>query len=846
MPERLPIYDVEDDILDALRAHRRVVVSAPTGSGKSTQVPQMLLDQGLLGDGQVIVLQPRRLATRLLAARVAKERRMELGLEVGYQIRLENVSRRTTRIKYVTEGILLRRIVTDPELQGITAILFDEFHERHLYGDVTLARAMQIQAASRPDLQLVVMSATLHTGPLMEYLAPCPLVESTGRTFPVETRYLDRNPDPKKEPVWEQAAKAFEKLMASDAKGDTLVFMPGAYEIRRTVDAIQSARAAKGMRVMPLHGELAAKDQDAAVAAYDQRKVVVATNVAETSITIDGVRNVIDAGLARVADFDPHRGINTLHVRKISRASADQRAGRAGRTAPGICVRLWTERKHAERPLHDAPEIHRLDLSEVTLTLKTTITGDLRKFSWLDPPQESALARAESLLADLGALHPRTGEITDLGRRMQSFPLHPRYARMLLSGDEFGCTYEAALIAALTQGRSLLIRNPGKPTLERRLDVLGDPSVSDFLLLMRAYAHAKRHGFRTAPCQDIGIHAQSARQVTALLDAFLRSATHHGLTINDLPATDESIQRCVLVGFVDQLAKRLDGGTLRCDLIHGRRASLSRDSVVRDHPLLVAAEISEIQGRDREMNVLLNLATAVEEDWLSELFPGESMDEETVAFDATGKRVVAVRCRRFRDLILERKPGGNPHPDQAAELLAGAVLDGRFVLKQWTSDVDQWIYRLNGLSQWMPELELPTLTDEDRLFLVQQICHGCFSAKEIRDRPIWATLKAWLRPGQQDLLDRFAPERFVLPGGRKAKVQYRPDGAPHLAARIQDLYGVEGALRIADRRIALVIEILAPNHRPVQVTDDLSRFWKETYPKVKQEMQRKYPKHEWR
>src|ERR1700704_1278436 len=406
--EDLPIFELEQPIVDSLREHSRLIIQAPTGSGKSTQVPQILLHRGLLGDGQVVILQPRRLAARLLAARVASERNCRLGDEVGYQIRFENITSRRTRIRFVTEGILLRQLIQDPELRGVSAILFDEFHERHLYGDITLARALQLQGTSRSDLKLAVMSATLDAGLLEKYLAPCSLLSSAGRAFPVEIEYLPKPVGGDGYPIWDLAADELEGL-ASQTEGDVLIFMPGKYEIGRTISAIRASRVSDRFVVLPLHGELPPAEQDAALAHYQKRRAIVATNVAETSLTIDGVQVVIDSGLARIARFDPRRGINTLLVEKISRASAEQRTGRAGRTAPGHCLRLWTEREHLARAEQELPEVKRLDLAEVVLTLKASGVEEIGSFRWLEPPDPRALARAEQLLADLGAL--RAGDV---------------------------------------------------------------------------------------------------------------------------------------------------------------------------------------------------------------------------------------------------------------------------------------------------------------------------------------------------------------------------------------------------------------------------------------------------
>ncbi|MDQ3414918.1 MAG: DEAD/DEAH box helicase, partial [Verrucomicrobiota bacterium] len=402
-PRDLPIYELENEIVRSLGARPRLILQAPTGSGKSTQVPQMLLDRGLLGEGEVVVLQPRRIATRMLARRVAAERKGRLGDEVGYQIRFEKVASRQTRIRFVTEGILLRQLLQDPELRGVAAILFDEFHERHLYGDITLARTLQLQETTRPDLKLVVMSATLESDKLGKYLAPCPILTSSGRMHPVAIEYLTKPVRGENYPIWDLGTDELERL-AAQTEGDVLIFMPGRYEITRTIAALGASRVSDRFIALPLYSELPPAEQDAALAPAAKRKVIVATNVAETSLTIDGVRVVIDSGLARIARFDPRRGINTLFIEKISRASADQRAGRAGRTAPGHCLRLWTESEHLERAVQELPEVKRLDLAEVVLTLKGSGIEDIAGFRWLEPPEPKALENAQQLLTDLGAI----------------------------------------------------------------------------------------------------------------------------------------------------------------------------------------------------------------------------------------------------------------------------------------------------------------------------------------------------------------------------------------------------------------------------------------------------------
>jgi len=841
-PSSLPITSLRGDLARVLRSQYRVVLQAPTGSGKSTQIPQYLLDDGLAGSGRIVVLQPRRLAARLLARRVAEERGAKLGGEVGFQYRLENVSSRDTRILYVTEGILLRQMQESATLPGVSVLVFDEFHERHLEGDLALARARQIQQTTRPDLKIIVMSATLETALLKDYLAPVEVLESPGKMFPVSLEYL---PKPSDAPAWELAAEACERLLNSGQapEGDILIFMPGAYEIQRTLNAVRHNLGSRDFAFHALHGELPPAEQDAAVSPSAKRKVIVSTNVAETSLTIDGVRVVIDSGLARVARFDPHRGINTLLIEKISRASAQQRLGRAGRTAPGHGVRLWTQLEHDQRPAQTLPEIRRLELSGALLTLKASGIADLEAFPWVERPEAKSFARAVQLLHDLGAFDHHHA-LTQIGRRMASFPTHPRYARMLLAAQELGCVRSAALIAALSQSRNILLRSEGKRMDETREDILGGEGESDFFTLMRAWRFAQGRQFDMQRCRPLGIHAGSAREVAGTLDQLLRLSERAGLDVAEKPASSEAIQRCILVGFSDQLARRIDQGTLRCRLIHNRTGELVRDSIVRKSALFVAGEIREVESRD-ELRVLLSQATAVEESWLRDAFPDDFSEGTQTLFDSNLRRVVTRRTRLFRDLVLDFTEQDSTDPEAAARLLAEEVLSGRCPLKNWDDAVEQWFVRLACLRQWMSELDLPAADDEAKRFIVSQICHGAFNYKAIKDAEVMPVLREWITSQGQRWLDQFAPERLELPGGRKAKVIYTVGSPPMTAARIQDLYGVT-SLTVAKGRQPVTIQILAPNQRPVQITTDLANFWKESYPKIKQELSRKYPKHEWR
>ncbi|HTT55790.1 MAG TPA: ATP-dependent helicase C-terminal domain-containing protein, partial [Opitutaceae bacterium] len=545
--------------------------------------------------------------------------------------------------------------------------------------------------------------------------------------------------------------------------------------------------------------------------------------------------------------YDPQRGINTLLIEKISAASADQRAGRAGRTAPGVCVRLWTEREHARRPAQELPEVRRLDLAEVVLTLKAAGIDDVAAFPWLEPPDPKSLARAEALLADLGAIAPDGARrVTDLGRRMLRFPVHPRYARMFLAAEPFGCVRPVALMAALTQGRNFLLRGGGREVAERREEVLGGEHESDFFLLMRAWRYADRANYSLDACRRLGLHAQAARQVGPLFELFLEIARGEGLDVAERRVDGAAVRKCVLAGFSDHLARRLDAGTLRCELIHGRRGQLARESGVQNAPLFVAAEVTEIEARG-EATVVLGLATAIEEAWLPELFPDDYRDVTGVVYDESARRVTARRERRFRDLVLEAKPTGEAPPaGEAAALLAREVLTGRIVLPAWNEAVEQWITRVNCLAKWFPELGVAPITAPDRTTLIEQICLGSFGARELKDKPVMPVLESWLTPAQRAALERELPERLVMANGRRSRLTYAADGPPVLAARIQELYGVSGRFALGRGRVPVRIEVLAPNQRPIQVTEDLTAFWRDMYPKVKAELARKYPRHEWR
>ena len=843
MKQPLPIDVLQADLVAACGRVRRLVLRAPTGSGKSTRIPQMLLDLNLV-QGQIVVLQPRRIAARLLAARIAQERNVRLGGEVGYQIRFERVESAQTRIKFVTEALLLRQMASDPELKGVGAVVFDEFHERNLHSDVALALARRLQETHRPDLLIMAMSATLDTEGVAKWLGCAETLAADGRAYPVQVEYthLPRNST---RPIWDAAAEQVRRVLREETEGDILVFMPGSYEIMRTIGAVRNLPESGGVDILPLYGELPPEEQDRAVKPGPGRKVIVATNVAETSLTIPGVRAVVDAGLARIARFDPHRGIDTLLVEPVSQASAEQRAGRAGRTGPGRCIRLWSQTDHEARPLREVPEIRRVDLSETILLLLSSGWGEAATFPWYEKPDDKALQRALTVLADLGAVDAQ-GKLTDLGRRMSVFPAHPRYARMLLAAGDLDCVYEVCRIAGLAQGRDILFRKVDDRT-ENARDSVEQEDGSDFFPRLALLQRAVEMKFDADACDRFGVHGQAARQADQAARQFLRLAEGQGLPVSDRVADPADVRRCLLLGFSDRLAVRLDAGTLRCALVHGRTGELRRESSIRNAKLLVAAEVDEIQSRGG-VTTYLSLATAIEEAWLQELFPAEFSTVNQVRYDASQRRVVTRVERRFRDLVLEAKERDDAPSDAASRLLAEEVAAGRLELEKWDAPVDAWIRRVNFLSKHCPELGIPPFDEAARRMVIEEVCAGAVAYRDIRERPVFGVVRGWLTHEQAMALESYCPEKIVLPRKKHpARIEYTEDGQAEVEATVQELYDFPGSkLRVCLGKVPMVVCIQSPARRTQQRTTDLDAFWKGSYEGVKKELRGRYPKHEWR
>ncbi len=847
----LPIHEISAQLREAIAPEKpraRVLLKAPTGSGKSTAVPGIVADA--VGQGMVVVIEPRRMAARLLAGWVAKLRSSRLGGEVGYAVRFDTCYRRDSRIVFVTDGVFQRWIQDDASLSGVSAVVFDEFHERRLAMDVALGRCLDLQESSRPDLSVIVMSATLETAGLAEYLAPVEALETGGRSHPVEIVHRapaapvrHRTGGPQREtPIWERMVEVCREAVAMPDAGDVLLFLPGNHEIRRTISLLENQPFARGYDIHALHGSLPPEAQERAIRPGSRPKIIVATNIAETSLTIEGVRTVIDSGLARVAAFDVRRGINTLHIRKISRAAAEQRAGRAGRTAPGRAFRLWSQADHAKRDAFETPEVHRIDLTDAMLSLKAAGVDDVAGFRWLNAPATDALARAETLLHDLGATEVQ-GALTVAGRRMAALPLEPRTARLMLAGAEYDCGSEAAFIAAAIEGEEFFA---GGKSGGKREDFQQPGDLTDFAADWRAFDAACEVGFDVGRCQNMGVSARAARETAKAFDRLAALAKKSGWVWHppDFAARGEAVAHAMLAAFSDHLAMRLNQGTLACRMVGSRKGRLDDASCAKSASAFVAAEITEVQAR--EVVTHLRRATAIDPTWLESVFPGDVHRQDGAAWDESRRRVVRRRETRFRDLLIEAADSDqNVPPDAAAELLAERVLSGELNLKNWNHEVVQWTARLVLLGEWMPELEMPGWGADDQAAAIAQICHGAVSYKEIKEAPVWPVLREWLNAAQRHALDHYCPERITLPGGRTARITYEEGKPPWFSARVADLFGMWNTPTVADGRVPLLVHILTPGQKPWQMTRDLESFWASGYFQMKKEIAGRYPRHPW-
>lgn len=781
--------------LDCLRRGPNLVLEAPPGAGKTTRVPPALLS---LGPREVWVLEPRRLAARMAARRVASELGERVGETVGFQVRFEEAAGPRTRLRFMTEGVLTRRLLSDPEIRKVQAVALDEFHERHLDGDLALALLDRLQRTSRPDLRLAVMSATLDSGPVAAYLGNCPVLRAEGRSFELRIAYRPHSAAP----LEAQVAAALADLAADGLDGDVLVFLPGAAEIRRAADACAPLARSLGMPIAQLHGDLSPEEQDRAVLPSRRPRLILSTNVAESSLTIEGVTAVIDSGLARIASDSPWTGLPSLQVGRISRASANQRAGRAGRTGPGRVIRLYPAEDFHRRPEQTAPEILRRELSQLRLDLHAMRVGELR---WLDAPPAPAWEAAGELLRRLGAVDD-AGSATPTGAEMARYPLHPRLARLAVEAARRGVGRDGCALAALLSAGA------------RAAGPAAHGESSDLLALLDSDWDANtRRVFQQlwqGPPSRGGRYGNSGRR--------------------------EDLLPAILTAFPDRVARRRQGDELQ--LSSGGPARLARSSVVRA-PLMVAADIEH--RRERETPII-RLASAIEPEWLLDLFPERMRERSTLEWNRAAERVESAQALLYDELVLEQSRGQPHDPEQAARMLHERALEAGVARFADAGEIDEFLARaafasLHGATCAFGETDL-----RDAL---ASLCAGLRSFQELAAAAgsggLLRALERRLSPGDRGTLDEIAPAALKLPSGRGARIHYERGKPPWAASRLQDFFGMRDSPRIARGAVPLVLHLLAPNQRPVQMTTDLAGFWDRLYPQVRRELSRRYPRHRW-
>lgn len=817
---KLPIDPLLPEAVAVLRKGSNLVLLAEPGAGKTTRLPRALLDAGLLARGECWVLEPRRLAARLAARRVAAELGEEVGGQAGYAVRFEQRTSPRTRIRFVTEGLLLRRLQSDPALSGVACILLDEFHERHLHTDLALALLRRLQRTARPDLRLVVMSATLDPEPVAAFLDAL-VLRGLGRLHPVELSHLPR-PEGRALPL--RVASAVEELCAGGPRGHLLVFLPGAAEIRACAQACAALAARFELRILPLHGDLSVDAQEAAVGPSDRPKLILSTNVAESSVTLEGVTAVIDSGLAREAFHSPWSGLPGLRTSRISRQRAVQRAGRAGRTGPGRCLRLYTEAEFQARPEADPPAIRRTDLAEALLTLHALGLAEPGALHWFEPPPAAALDAAENLLSRLGALD-RSGGLSETGRAMAALPLHPRLARLAVAGDELGIPRLARLAAVLLETGDLLARRD----LERTDDP-GGPLDSDLLPWLDRYHEAETARFAPGALRAAGLDIGALQQARRTFQNLWKPA---GPAEPD--DAERLLRRALLRAFPDRVARR-SGGTLA--LLGGGGAVLDPRCRVRRSDLLVALDADQAASGGQTR---VRTASAIEPGWLLEEFPEAVTERVALRWNADQRRVERFEGLLYEDLCFdESRRAARLGEAGVAECLVQALRESG--LGEAQARIDPLLDRAAFLARLRPGLGLADRAELFERLLLQAAAHAASLADLAAVDWVWS-LRELLGEATFRQLEKLAPEHVQLPR-RRVAVHYG-GAAPWIASRLQDFLGLQEGPRIGGGEVPLVLHLLAPNQRAVQVTTDLAGFWQRAYKELRPQLSRRYPRHAW-
>jgi ATP-dependent helicase HrpB len=805
-----------------MRESSAVVLHAPPGAGKTTRVPLALLAELGAAAGRIIMLEPRRLAAVHAAARMAQALGEAVGETVGYAIRFDRRVSARTRIEVVTEGILTRRLQHDPCLEGVSLVIFDEFHERNLNADLALALCREVQREVRPDLKLLVMSATLDCAPVAALLGGAPVLVAAGRSFPVTVHYLEESGQGRL-PL--RMAAAVRRALG-ETDGDLLAFLPGSGEIRACQEILQQELAPAAVDLLPLYGELPFADQERAIQPGDRRKVVLATNIAETSLTIEGVRVVLDSGLSRLLRYDAASGMDKLVTVRESRASAVQRAGRAGRLAPGVCYRLFSSHTFTAMTGFSPAEITVADLAPLVLELAVWGVRDVTDLSWLDAPPEAALVAARGLLHQLAALDGN-GCATLLGKRMAELPVHPRLARMLLSGRELGLALQACVLAALLSERDVFQYRP---------DEQASICTSDLLERYEAVAGRRRGDGRLRP--------GAARTVERIAGQFARHMQLNAGKLFDRTLSEEDAGRLLLAAYPDRVALQRSGGSDRYLLANGRGAVLTRKSGVRNCSLLLAVQVDAGEQGDGRIHQACSLAPEL----VREVCGAQLVRQRRVVWDDSGERVLAWDEERLGAVALSRKPAV-PGDDEAVPLLVAVVVGSALQVLNWSRAVQCWLGRVRLLRQAFPEEDWPDLESSRLAATCAQwlgpFLAGLRSRRDLAGLDLLRPLQAMLSREQLRIMEVRTPLQLTVPSGNRIAIDYAAEAEPVLAVKLQELFGLADTPTIAGGRVTLLLHLLSPAGRPVQVTRDLRGFWESAYREVRRELRGRYPKHPW-
>lgn len=835
---QLPIDSFLPDILASLESQPNLVLVAEPGAGKTTRLPAALLSASFAKKGQILVLEPRRLATRMAARRIASELGEQVGERVGYVVRFEREISDRTQVVFLTEALLTRRFLDDPSLSGVSCVVLDEFHERSLHTDLGLALLRELQRTTRPDLRIVVMSATLDAEKVASFLG-APVINVPGRTHPVEVSYLERADDRRLE---DQIAAAARKLCVRKLTGDVLIFLPGAAEIRRAEQSCGELAASFGVDVAVLHGDLPAAQQDRAVQRGARPKLVLSTNIAETSLTLEGVVAVIDSGLARVAGHSPWSGLSTLTTQKVSQASAIQRAGRAGRVRAGECLRLYTKSDFDVRPRFDIPELAQSDLCSVELTLRALFDGEPR-LSWLEPPPIASRTHAIELLQRLGAISS-DGTLSALGRVMLKLPVHPRLARLGIAVAERGYVDEGAMLSALLSERDVRLSQRSQLGAGAGGRGRGGPSrdeVGESDLLARLDAiEAVGGDFSNDKLRRYELDGNAVRAVHRTRDQLARTLRSTPRPRErDAEPFEQAVGIATLLAYPDRVGKRRRKTGAEIVFAAGGSATLSEGSVVKEAELMVAVEADE----KNRGGTMVHTASAIEPEWLLEHFPERVRSERTVSFHAPSERVEVSDVVLYDALVLDESRRSATPSEDVARALADAAL-ARGPNAPWDVDaVEHLRRRLNFLAEHVPAV--PPLDDARLRETLVTHCADKASFADLKADPFEHALLLQLDPHLRGHLDQLAPTRIRLAHGRELQVHYELDRPPWVESRLQDFFGLLDGPRIADKRVPLVLHLLAPNQRPVQVSTDLKGFWERHYQGIRKELMRRYPRHSW-